>query len=294
MQGLQSIFGEQATAITLVIIVLGLALALVLLFWVFRKIATGNALRASRNRQPRLSVTDAAIVDDKRRLVLVRRDTVEHLVMIGGPTDIVVEQNIMQARPASTITALERTAEPPAAEPEPAAAAAAAAAALAAANAQAQSRPETAEVSDAAALSEPRDDGTATASAASQEAAVPDSIELDLNELAQELNAPETAQGTVTSDEPVIADADSLQSDLARELEADAGVSDVTADSIMEDTLAGMEEALAGEMPAAPATESPAEPPQGPQVTVTPDAPASKGKNSKTEVERLLDELSRA
>jgi flagellar protein FliO/FliZ len=44
-------------------------------------------------------VIDAAAVDGRRRLVLVRRDNVEHLLMIGGPTDIVVEPNIVRAVP---------------------------------------------------------------------------------------------------------------------------------------------------------------------------------------------------
>jgi hypothetical protein len=48
---------------------------------------------------PRLAVIDAAAVDGRRRLVLVRRDNVEHLLMIGGPTDIVVEPNIVRATP---------------------------------------------------------------------------------------------------------------------------------------------------------------------------------------------------
>jgi flagellar protein FliO/FliZ len=38
-------------------------------------------------------------VDGRRRLVLVRRDNIEHLLMIGGPTDIVVESNIVRAIP---------------------------------------------------------------------------------------------------------------------------------------------------------------------------------------------------
>src|SRR6478752_7172591 len=55
---------------------------------------------ASRGRQPRLAVVDAAAVDGRRRLVLVRRDNVEHLLMIGGPTDVVVELNIVRGAPA--------------------------------------------------------------------------------------------------------------------------------------------------------------------------------------------------
>ena len=44
---------------------------------------------------------DAAPVDGRRRLVLVRRDNVEHLLMIGGPSDVVVEQNIVRAVPVN-------------------------------------------------------------------------------------------------------------------------------------------------------------------------------------------------
>jgi hypothetical protein len=66
--------------------------------WLVRRFA-GNRLGAStqRGRMPRLAVIDAAAVDGRRRLVLVRRDNVEHLLMIGGPTDIVVEPNIVRA-----------------------------------------------------------------------------------------------------------------------------------------------------------------------------------------------------
>jgi flagellar protein FliO/FliZ len=51
----------------------------------------------TRSRQARLAVIDAAAVDARRRLVLIKRDNVEHLLMIGGPTDIVVESNITRA-----------------------------------------------------------------------------------------------------------------------------------------------------------------------------------------------------
>src|ERR1700693_5866688 len=66
--------------------------------WLVRRFA-GNRLGATTNRgrMPRLAVIDAAAVDGRRRLVLVRRDNVEHLLMIGGPTDIVVEPNIVRA-----------------------------------------------------------------------------------------------------------------------------------------------------------------------------------------------------
>jgi flagellar protein FliO/FliZ len=68
--------------------------------WLIRRFAS-NRLGANtqRGRMPRLAVIDAAAVDGRRRLVLVRRDNIEHLLMIGGPTDIVVEPNIVRAAP---------------------------------------------------------------------------------------------------------------------------------------------------------------------------------------------------
>src|ERR1700742_1037709 len=68
--------------------------------WLVRRFAS-NRLGANTNRcrMPRLAGIDAAAVDGRRRLVLVRRDNVEHLLMIGGPTDIVVEPNIVRAMP---------------------------------------------------------------------------------------------------------------------------------------------------------------------------------------------------
>jgi len=61
-----------------------------------------------RSRQPRLAVVDYASVDGRRRLILVRRDNVEHLVMIGGPTDVVVESNIVRAAATGRDVAVPR------------------------------------------------------------------------------------------------------------------------------------------------------------------------------------------
>lgn len=81
-------------AFVIVLALIGLAT------WLVRRFG-GAALgsSASRGRMPRLAVIDAAAVDGRRRLVLVRRDNVEHLLMIGGPTDVVVEPNIVRGMP---------------------------------------------------------------------------------------------------------------------------------------------------------------------------------------------------
>jgi flagellar protein FliO/FliZ len=81
--------------------------AAILLSLIFRFI-TGSRLRLPRNgraRQPRLGVVDAFDLDRRRQLVIVRRDNVEHLLMIGGPNDLVIESEIIRAesRDARTV-----------------------------------------------------------------------------------------------------------------------------------------------------------------------------------------------
>ena len=65
--------------------------------WAVRRFGAGRLAATTRGRQPRLAVIDYATVDGRRRLILVRRDNVEHLLMIGGPSDVVVEPNIVRA-----------------------------------------------------------------------------------------------------------------------------------------------------------------------------------------------------
>lgn len=94
-------------------------LCLVIVLWVMRNRPSSPFIRGGKNRQPRLAVLDAAAVDTRRRLVLVRRDDVEHLIMIGGPTDIVIESRI--GAPAERASVAERkAAEPLAVESRPA------------------------------------------------------------------------------------------------------------------------------------------------------------------------------
>jgi flagellar protein FliO/FliZ len=69
----------------------GSAFKVFLVRWFGRERPT-NAGR--RGRQARLAVVDAANVDGRRKLVLIRRDNLEHLVLIGGPSDVLIEPNI--------------------------------------------------------------------------------------------------------------------------------------------------------------------------------------------------------
>ena len=66
--------------------------------WTIRRFALDGSRFGDRRAQwPRISEIDHSSVDTRRRLILVRRDNVEHLLMIGGPTDLVIEPNIVRA-----------------------------------------------------------------------------------------------------------------------------------------------------------------------------------------------------
>ena len=49
-----------------------------------------------RNASRRVGVIESVPLDGKRNIVLVRRDDTEHLVLVGGRTDVVIEPNIMR------------------------------------------------------------------------------------------------------------------------------------------------------------------------------------------------------
>ncbi|MFA7430743.1 MAG: flagellar biosynthetic protein FliO [Rhodospirillaceae bacterium] len=53
--------------------------------------------RGTRKGLRRLQVLETLAVDPKRRLVLVRRDGVEHLILVGGGTDLVIEAGMPAA-----------------------------------------------------------------------------------------------------------------------------------------------------------------------------------------------------
>jgi len=107
----ESIVGpEYAPAVMWTAVALGLLIVLLIVLRLLRGFSSGTFVMGGRNRKARLAVMDATAVDANRRLVLVRRDDVEHLILIGGPTDVVVEQNIRPAtaarRPADMEPAL--------------------------------------------------------------------------------------------------------------------------------------------------------------------------------------------
>jgi flagellar protein FliO/FliZ len=93
LQFLTGLFGDTGSILTAVF-ALGVVLVLIVLgVWLLKFVfnVSGNAARG-RNR--RLSVVDTLALDQKRQLVIIRRDDTEHLILTGGPQDVVIETGI--------------------------------------------------------------------------------------------------------------------------------------------------------------------------------------------------------
>jgi flagellar protein FliO/FliZ len=74
------------------LLVLGL---IAILAWLLRRFGMGGVLRTAGQR--RLQVVETTALGPRHRLVLVRRDRVEHLLLLGPQGDVVVERGIERA-----------------------------------------------------------------------------------------------------------------------------------------------------------------------------------------------------
>jgi len=99
------------------ILVLGMILALT---WALRRFGLGQLIPQNRGyrRVRRLSVIETANLDVRRRLVLIRRDDMEHLLLIGGSVDVEIGQS-WPAKDFTTALAAEQTTPTPILHPEP-------------------------------------------------------------------------------------------------------------------------------------------------------------------------------
>ncbi|MGY8999612.1 MAG: flagellar biosynthetic protein FliO [Rhodospirillales bacterium] len=71
--------------------VLGLIGGLALLA---KKFGMGNLGPTRRVNGNRLSIIESMQLDAKRRVVLVRRDDKDHMLLLGGATELIIESNI--------------------------------------------------------------------------------------------------------------------------------------------------------------------------------------------------------
>lgn len=78
------------------VLALLLVLGLIAIFaWVLRRFGFGGALRTDNRR--RIQVLETTPLGPRHRLVLIRRDHTEHLLLLGPQGDVVVERGIERA-----------------------------------------------------------------------------------------------------------------------------------------------------------------------------------------------------
>ena len=82
------------------ILVLGL---IALLAWLLRRFGMGVKMTKGR----RLGVTEVQMLGPRHRLMLIRRDEVEHLVIVGPASETVVESGIRRGETFATALASE-------------------------------------------------------------------------------------------------------------------------------------------------------------------------------------------
>jgi flagellar protein FliO/FliZ len=126
MQFMTALFGGTESTLLNAAFALGIVLVLIVLGLWGLKVLTNATGRLNSTRK-RLVVVDKAQVDGKRQVVIIRRDNVEHVIMTGGPQDLIIESGIAAPQPVQPMPARrpQRPAAAPAARPEQPAAAAA-------------------------------------------------------------------------------------------------------------------------------------------------------------------------
>lgn len=104
MQFITSLIGGSGNSLLTALFALGIVLVLIVLgVWLLKVIFNASS-NATRGRNRRLAVVDTLALDPKRQLLIIRRDNVEHLILTGGPQDVVVETGIAidEQSPAQT------------------------------------------------------------------------------------------------------------------------------------------------------------------------------------------------
>lgn len=96
---LASLVGDSLAPIVSVVVSAAIVLLLAMvIIGLAKRIFAGTGGIGGRSRAPRLAILDVSPVDQKRKLVLIRRDDMEHLILIGGQNDLVVESGIQRVR----------------------------------------------------------------------------------------------------------------------------------------------------------------------------------------------------
>ena len=103
MQFLTSLFGGFENTLITAALALGIVLVLIVLGVWALKIFFKASNNLVRGRNKRLTIIDSISIDPRRHLIIVRRDNVEHLILTGGPQDVVVESGLLPEKPIAPV-----------------------------------------------------------------------------------------------------------------------------------------------------------------------------------------------
>ncbi|MEP2943938.1 MAG: hypothetical protein ABJL18_04975 [Hyphomicrobiales bacterium] len=111
---LNGIVGEAvAPYVTFAIALIIVLILIAILFRILKAFTSGKFGKVHQNR---LGIIEGMALEGKRRLVIVRRDNVEHLLLIGGENDLVIEQGIQRQAAQSAAMARATKTTPSAAQ----------------------------------------------------------------------------------------------------------------------------------------------------------------------------------
>lgn len=104
MQFITSLFGGSGNTYLTAFFALGVVIVLIILGLWLLKLLFKVSSNGVRGRNKRLAIVDSLVIDQKRQLLIVRRDGVEHLILTGGNQDLVVESGIVPPEPPAVQT----------------------------------------------------------------------------------------------------------------------------------------------------------------------------------------------
>ena len=94
------------------VVLLAIVLVLHFRFRIFRRRKGRGRKSGMLSQNSRIEILESKVIDGDRKLLLVRCDQVEHLIVVGGPADVVVENDVRKVRGPAPTPARSTPAEP--------------------------------------------------------------------------------------------------------------------------------------------------------------------------------------
>lgn len=108
MQFITGLIGESGTTLLTSALALLAVLALAVLGLWLVKLTMKSSATLGRGRNRRLGVVEQLQIDARRQMLIVRRDNVEHVILVGGGQDLMIEAGIPVVRASQAAPAPAR------------------------------------------------------------------------------------------------------------------------------------------------------------------------------------------